>query len=250
MNRTIFTERLIECRKRKYSSQQKFADAYVEKYDMIRKSKNKTDRNMFGTVQSWEQGKSTPSAEVLCNICDLLDCDADYLLGRIDHRTHDLTDAHRYTGLSDKALEQLHEYRENLQRYPDPEVIADMEGNWPQHPYYNAYALFLIDELLVGSKSHKLSVGLIERLYTKIYEEGVGINPDDYKDDFDSEKSSTEEERKQLAAEDYDFLDVACYRITNNIRDILFENAVDEKLPNAISIKHPTKDTYYFGTDN
>ena len=35
MNTTIFIERLKECRKRKYSSQQAFADAYMEKYGKI-----------------------------------------------------------------------------------------------------------------------------------------------------------------------------------------------------------------------
>lgn len=105
MNTDIFTERLQECRRRKFSSQQAFADAYMERYGMIRKARNDRDNNMFGTIQSWEQGKSTPTAEVLANICNLLECDADYLLGRIDQRTHDINDAHRYTGLSAQALE-------------------------------------------------------------------------------------------------------------------------------------------------
>lgn len=60
MNIITFTQRLQECRRRKYSSQQSFADAYMERYGMIRQSKKKIDNNMFGTIQSWEQGKSTP----------------------------------------------------------------------------------------------------------------------------------------------------------------------------------------------
>ena len=84
MNTTLFTQRLQECRRRIFSSQQAFADAYMERFGMIRDIKKNKEHNMFGTVQSWEQGKSTPSADVLANICDLLDCDADYLLGRID----------------------------------------------------------------------------------------------------------------------------------------------------------------------
>lgn len=140
MNRDIFSDRLIECRKRKYSSQQKFADAYMERYGIIRKKKT-TNNNMFETVQSWEQGKSTPSAEVLANICELLDCDADYLLGRIDHRTHDIEDAHRYTGLSSEALEQPHEYHENLKEFSSHEDLEELEKMWWMHPYYRAYAL-------------------------------------------------------------------------------------------------------------
>ena len=39
MNIIIFSQRLQECRKRKFSSQQAFADAYLAKYGMIRKGK-------------------------------------------------------------------------------------------------------------------------------------------------------------------------------------------------------------------
>lgn len=249
MNRFAFSERFVECRKRKFHSQQQFADAYMKKYGMIRSPKAKTDRNMFGTVQSWEQGKSTPTAEVLCNICDLLDCDADYLLGRINQRTHAIEDAHQYTGLSPEALEQLHEYRENLSEYPASEEFNKMEYAEIYHPYYQAFALYLIDEILVGSKAHKLSAGTLNSLYTKIYEDEIAVESDDYKTDEDDDSSDTEEERKKLADECREFVDMACYRITNNIRDILFENAIDNKLPNALKVHYLDK-CYYFGIDN
>lgn len=253
MNTIIFSYRLRECRKRKYSSQQAFADAYMEKFGMIRKGKKDSDNNMFGTIQSWEQGKSTPTAEALANICDLLNCDADYLLGRIEQRTHDINDAHRFTGLSAEALEQLHEYRENLHEYPDPELIAGMDSNWPAHPYYKSYALYLIDELLVGSKSFKLSVGILDHLLTMIYEEGIGIDAADYEDDpnEDCEYRTTEEERKLMAAQCREEIDQLIYRLTTNIRDIIFENAVDEKLPPAVKIKTNEADnTYFFSVDD
>ena len=246
MNTTIFKERLQECRRRKYSSQQAFADAYMNRFGLIRDIKKTRDHNMFGTVQSWEQGKSTPSADVLANICDLLDCDADYLLGRIDQRTHDINDAHRYTGLSAEALEQLHQYHEDLQKYPDPEVIYEMAERWPSHPYYQAYALYLIDELLVGSKSHKLSVGLLSHLFEEIEDGNVAVKADDYLHDPDDEYQNTEEERELMAAQSREELDIACYHVTNNIRDILYENAVDLKLPKALEIRHISENTIYF----
>lgn len=97
MNKDIFIRRLKECRKRKYKTQQDFADAYKAAYGTIRDSdRPASESGMFGTVQSWEQGKTTPTAEVLSNICALLDCDADYLLGRIDERNHTLTDMRAY----------------------------------------------------------------------------------------------------------------------------------------------------------
>lgn len=253
MNTIIFSSRLQECRRRKYSSQQAFADAYMEKFGMIRKGKKNFDNNMFGTIQSWEQGKSTPTAEALANVCDLLDCDADYLLGRIDQRTHDINDAHRFTGLSVEALEQLHEYRVNLHEYPDPKIIADMESNWPAHPYYKAYALYLIDELLVGSKSFNLSVGRLDRLFTMIYEEGIGVEATDYEDDSEesTEYRLSEEERKLLADQCREEIDQLIYRLTTNIRDIIYENTVDEKLPPAVKIKtNETNNTYFFSVDD
>ena len=243
MNITIFTDRLRECRLRKFSSQQAFADAYMEKYGMIRMGKKSTEHNMFGTVQSWEQGKSTPTAEVLANNCDLLDCDADYLLGRIDQRTHDLTVAHQYTGLSVKALEQLHEYRENLATEPNWEEIRDNEA-WTLHKYYQAYGLYLIDELLVGSKSHKLSVGILDRLYTMIQEEGIGVKKEDYGNatDFNNPK---EDERELWAAQCKEKIDMITFSITNNIRDIIYENAIHEKFPPSLNVD-TSKGTYFF----
>lgn len=250
MNIVIFSQRLRECRKRKFSSQQAFADAYVEQFGMIRKPRSKTDSNMFGTVQSWEQGKSTPTAEALSNICKLLDCDADYLLGRIDQRTHDINDAHRYTGLSPEALEQLHIHKENLREFPDPAIIAGLAEKWSTHPYYQAYVLYLIDDLIVGSKSHKLtSAARLDLLYEKIYEEEIAVNPEDYGDASDFDDPS-QDDRELWAAECREFIDTIAYHVTSNIRDIIFENAVDLKLPNALKIQHPRESIYTFGVDD
>lgn len=249
MNIFIFSQRLRECRKRKFSSQQAFADAYVQQFGTIRKPKNKIDSNMFGTIQSWEQGKSTPTAEALSNICKLLDCDADYLLGRIDQRTHDINDAHRYTGLSPEALEQLHEYKMNLLEHPEPALIAEMGEHWMSHPYYQARALYLIDDLINGSKSHKLSAARLDILYEKISDQEIAVNPEDYGDASDFEDPS-EDYREQWATECREFIDTIVYHVTNNIRDIIFENAVDLQLPKALVIKPHSKNTVFFSVDD
>lgn len=246
MNTFIFSQRLQECRKQKFSSQQAFADAYMEKYGMLRKGKKNNDNNMFGTIQSWEQGKSTPTAEALCNICELLDCDADYLLGRINQKTHALDIAQHFTGLSPEALNQLHQYREILSQEPNWMEIVDAEENWPSHKYYRAFALYLIDELLVGSPSHKLSVGSIDTLYKMIYEEGVGVKKEDY-GSSDEYENPEDDNREFLASQTRQRIDITTYLITNNIRDILYENTILEKLPNALNIKtHKEKNTYFF----
>ena len=46
MNTTLFTQRLQECRRRKFSSQQAFADAYMERFGMIRDIKKNKEHNI------------------------------------------------------------------------------------------------------------------------------------------------------------------------------------------------------------
>ena len=241
MNITIFSERLRECRKRKFSSQQEFADAYMNRFGLIRQGKKTTDNNMFGTIQSWEQGKSEPTASVISNICDLLECDADYLLGRINERTHDISDAQKYTGLSSQALEQLHEYRENLAVEPNWQETIDLEEKWGSHKYYQAFALYLIDELLVGSEHHKLTAHVLHNLFSKIQEDEIAVHPEDYGDDEDT----SDEDRTLWAAQDQELVDITTFIITNNIRDIITENAIQNKFPLALEVD-TSKGTYFF----
>lgn len=241
MNITIFSERLRECRKRKFSSQQEFADAYMNRFGLIRQGKKTTDNNMFGTIQSWEQGKSEPTASVLSNICDLLECDADYLLGRINERTHDISDAQKYTGLSSQALEQLHEYRENLAVEPNWQETIDLEEKWGSHKYYQAFALYLIDELLVGSEHHKLTAHVLHNLFSKIQEDEIAVHPEDYGDDEDT----SDKDRTLWAAQDQELVDITTFIITNNIRDIITENAIQNKFPLALEVD-TSKGTYFF----
>ena len=119
MNITTFIRRLAAARKAKYKTQQAFADAYKEKFGMIRTTTDENiDGNMFGTIQNWEQGKSFPTADVLDNICVLLDVDADYLLGRIDAKKHDIKDIAEITLLSESAVERLLDNRTTIVNPP------------------------------------------------------------------------------------------------------------------------------------
>ena len=64
------------------------------------------------TIMNWEQGIATPSIDTLIGLCDLYGCDLDYLMGKIDCRTHDVQEIHEYTGLSEQAIETLHRWTE------------------------------------------------------------------------------------------------------------------------------------------
>lgn len=112
MNTNIFIERLKAERKKKYGSQAEFADAYLREHGSIRKKKaegteDTEEVNMFPTVQKWEQGRSFPTIDVLYNICEMLECDADYLLGNIEEKTNSVHLIREYTGLSEEAIENL-----------------------------------------------------------------------------------------------------------------------------------------------
>ena len=64
------------------------------------------------TVQNWEQGKALPPFEVVIKLCDILQCDADYLIGRIDCQTHDNQFIQDWTGLNEETIEKLHNWKQ------------------------------------------------------------------------------------------------------------------------------------------
>ena len=59
------------------------------------------------TVRNWEQGKRRPSLEQMEIICNTVNCDIDYLFGKIETLTHDTAFICDKTGLSEKAVQIL-----------------------------------------------------------------------------------------------------------------------------------------------
>ena len=60
-------------------------------------------------VKAWEKhkGGSDPKLKNLLAMCDLYNCDLDYLVGRIEKKTHDIQTVCEITGLSEKAVEKI-----------------------------------------------------------------------------------------------------------------------------------------------
>jgi transcriptional regulator with XRE-family HTH domain len=60
-------------------------------------------------VKSWEKhkGSSDPKLKNLLAMCELYDCDLDYLVGRIQESTHDINFVHEFTGLSEEAIQKI-----------------------------------------------------------------------------------------------------------------------------------------------
>ena len=59
------------------------------------------------SVKNWEQGRTIPEIGTLLHLAEFLDCDLDYLIGRIDKPTHDLQFITDELRLSEEAVKKL-----------------------------------------------------------------------------------------------------------------------------------------------
>jgi len=63
------------------------------------------------TVGTWERAEKPIGFAFVMAICREFDCDADYLLGRIDEKTHDLAYLCHLTGLSEGAISTVIDWK-------------------------------------------------------------------------------------------------------------------------------------------
>lgn len=118
MNKFLFSERLALRRKEcGYNTQYALAEEYNKRFPSSRKNRkeenNKNSSGILGTIKHYENGNynGSPKLDIVDNLCKILECDVDYLLGNIDCKTHDDQFIHNQTGLSEIAileLRQLH----------------------------------------------------------------------------------------------------------------------------------------------
>lgn len=59
------------------------------------------------TVGTWERAQKPIGFDFVMAICREFDCDSDYIIGRIEEKTHDAKGIHALTGLSEKAITKL-----------------------------------------------------------------------------------------------------------------------------------------------
>lgn len=99
-------------------TQQQFADAL----DVTRDS-----------VSKWELGATPPMLTHILRICKLYNVDVDYLLGRIDCKTHDLQYVHDITGLSEAAITKLMSIKDDPSANILSSIITDREFIYVLH---------------------------------------------------------------------------------------------------------------------
>ena len=107
MDKILFSNRLSKLRKeRGFKTQYALAKAYNEKFPPRRRDDTAGNEGDFGgilgTIKNYENENKdlSPKLSIVCNLCDILDCDIDYLLGKIDVPRHETADIIAVTGLT------------------------------------------------------------------------------------------------------------------------------------------------------
>lgn len=115
MNKILFSERLAGRRKEcGYKTQYALAEEYNKRFPSSRKNRKEENSGnssgILGTIKHYENGNynGSPKLDIVDNLCRILECNVDYLLGNIDCTTHDIQFIRNETGLSEKAIEELH----------------------------------------------------------------------------------------------------------------------------------------------
>lgn len=98
----------------------------VEFYRFLFPDTHKEDENIKKTMNAIENGKRiSVSIDFFMALCDKCDVSADYLIGNDSYRNHDIASICDYTGLSEKAVQTLHNWRESSKKDVDISIIGN-----------------------------------------------------------------------------------------------------------------------------
>ena len=119
-DKAIFSKRLADRRKAcGYETQTAFAKAFNERFrNGENLGGNNPTKGIYGTIKNYENPKNSgsPSLDRVLEMCSLLDCDIEYLLGGIQCKTKDNQFIHDETGLSEYAINQLKQFHNDTLR--------------------------------------------------------------------------------------------------------------------------------------
>lgn len=99
--RNTFGKRIKKERNKKKMTQEVFAEHLGKRLGKEKLS--------IETIRKWEQGRGLPELDTLIQLCDILECDMDYLIGRITEPSHKVKDICKSIGFSEKAAIRLEE---------------------------------------------------------------------------------------------------------------------------------------------
>ena len=113
MNNILSLDAFDAAMKRKGWNLKHLADEYDKKYP------SDDGKSVYNTLRQWRGPKGNPTLRILIRICDLLECDIDYLIGRMNEQTHTNKFIKDETGLSEPAIYVLLNWKK----------IGDTPGN-------------------------------------------------------------------------------------------------------------------------
>lgn len=121
------------------------------------------------TVSAWEQGTNFPSIEMLLLIPDVLDCDLDYLIGRLPEQKHDVQLVKDMTGLSTKTINLLIKSKKLSEWSKDPENQKETQGLIFTYPKYLYYERLSLGEMISKIIENKYSNEMVDNLENLIF---------------------------------------------------------------------------------
>lgn len=115
MDKILFSNRMKERRKAAgYRSIKALASVYNVRFRNGSASLE-DDSGILGTLKNYENPNylGVPRLDIVENICELIDCDVDYLLGKIENPKHMYEAMYKEYGISQKSSEQLRYWYEH-----------------------------------------------------------------------------------------------------------------------------------------
>ncbi|WP_342979442.1 MULTISPECIES: hypothetical protein [unclassified Ruminococcus] len=103
MSNILSLENFNKALARKKWDLKRLANEYDKKYP------SENGRTIYNTLRRWRSPNGNPTLNILVRVCDLLECDIDYLLGRIEESTHTIKFIQEKTGLSETSQKRLQE---------------------------------------------------------------------------------------------------------------------------------------------
>ena len=117
-DKKIFSKRLKEIRKLRYKQFQEYeqlnnnSDKTNDKYKNYKKCRSQETfaeaiNEKRQTINNWEKGHKFPSLDKFINLCNYLDCNADYLLGSVDTPVYEpVTISHYFSKIKSEIIKE------------------------------------------------------------------------------------------------------------------------------------------------
>lgn len=153
MDKILFASRLKEQIEIKYKTQTAFAIEYDRKFNpgTFCNEANSPHKGTLSTIKKYvsSTAPTIPSLDKIDNMCQLLDCDIDYLLGKINEPKHVYQAMRDQCGLSNDATEQLMYWNTHGGKYTETLNHILVSANF-DHVLYHSVELMKAKPIFIG----------------------------------------------------------------------------------------------------